>query len=79
MEIKGGEPVGGVQELEFTSGEWAEFAVTPDVADELHFHDYDIYVDVMPAKTQGVGFDADIEGLFELESHSPAPCSRRSR
>lgn len=70
IEIRNGEPVGGVQELEFTSGERAEFAVTSNVADELHFHGYDIYVDVVPGKTERVEFDADIEGLFELESHS---------
>lgn len=70
VEIKGGEPVGGVQELEFSSGERAEFAVTSNVADELHFHGYDIYVDVVPGKTERVEFDADIEGLFELESHT---------
>lgn len=68
--IRGGEPVGGVQELEFRSGEQARFAVRSDTADELHLHGYDLYVDVGPGKPARVAFDADIEGLFELESHS---------
>jgi hypothetical protein len=68
--VKSGEPVGGVQELEFKSGERAEFEVESDVADELHFHGYDLYVDVKPGKASPVSFDADIEGVFELESHS---------
>lgn len=70
VEVKGGQPVGGVQELEFKSGEEARFEVVADAADELHFHGYDLYVDVTPGKPSEVKFDADIEGLFELESHS---------
>jgi hypothetical protein len=70
VEIKNGEPVGGVQELEFPSGEQARFEVVTDAADELHFHGYDLYVDVAPGKPTEVEFDAGIEGLFELESHS---------
>lgn len=70
VKIEGGQPVGGVQELEFPSGERAEFAVESNIADELHLHGYDVYVDVAPGKTETVSFDADIEGLFELESHS---------
>jgi hypothetical protein len=70
VEVQGGEPVGGVQELEFGSGEKAEFEVEADAADELHFHGYDLYIDVKPGKPTPVTFDADIEGVFELESHS---------
>ena len=70
VEIKNGEPVGGVQELEFPSGEQARFEVVTDAADELHFHGYDLYIDVAPGKPAEVEFDAGIEGLFELESHS---------
>jgi hypothetical protein len=70
VEVKDGEPVGGVQEIEFESGSQAEFAVESDVADELHLHGYDLYVDVVPDKAKTVSFKADIEGLFELESHT---------
>jgi hypothetical protein len=70
VEIEGGAPVGGVQELEFKSGEEARFEVVTDAADELHFHGYDLYFDVKPGKPNDLSFDADIEGLFELESHT---------
>ena len=70
VEVEGGEPVGGVQELEFESGEEARFEVVTDAADELHFHGYDLYIDVGPGKPNELKFDADIEGLFELESHT---------
>ena len=70
VEIEGGAPVGGVQELEFESGEEARFEVVTDAADELHFHGYDLYFDVKPGKPNELSFDADIEGLFELESHT---------
>lgn len=70
IEIENGEPVGGVQEIEFESGSEAEFEVITDAADELHFHGYDLYVDVKPGKANTVSFRADIEGLFELESHT---------
>jgi hypothetical protein len=70
VEIEDGKPVGGVQGLEFKSGEEARFEVESDTADELHFHGYDLYIDVSPGEASEVKFDADIEGLFELESHS---------
>lgn len=68
--IRGGEPEGGAAELEFESGARALFEVDADAADELHLHGYDLYVDVGPGKPTEVSFDAEIEGVFELESHS---------
>ena len=70
VEIRDGEPVGGVQEIEFESGSEASFEVRSDAADELHLHGYDAYIDVAPGKTSKYEFKADIEGLFELESHT---------
>jgi hypothetical protein len=70
VEVKGGKPVGGVQELEFKSGEDARFEVVSDAADELHFHGYDLYIDLKAGKPTNVSFTADIEGVFELESHT---------
>ncbi|MDQ3571972.1 MAG: hypothetical protein M3383_03825 [Actinomycetota bacterium] len=70
IEIKDGEPVGGVQKLEFPSGQKAVFEITSDVADELHLHGYDRYVDVLAGTPLEFFFEADIEGVFELESHT---------
>ena len=65
--VRGGQPVGGVQELTFEKGGQIRFVVESDVADEVHLHGYDI------AKTVDAGgeveFDvpASIEGVFEVE------------
>ena len=65
--VEGGEPLGGIQELEFTKGERIRFVVRSDVADHVHLHGYDVFRDV-PAGGE-VEFDvpATIEGVFEVE------------
>lgn len=70
--IEGGEPAGGVQELEFTAGDQVVFEVDSDVAEEVHVHGYDIEVDVEPGKPAKVDFTADIEGIFEVELEESA-------
>ena len=65
--VKGGEPVGGVQELEYTSGDQVQIKVQSDVADEVHVHGYDLMKDVAPGGPVSFDFPADIEGLFEIE------------
>lgn len=67
IEVKGGQPVGGVAELEFAKGERIQFVVRSDVADHVHLHGYDVFKDV-PAGGE-VEFDvpATIEGVFEAE------------
>ena len=44
--VKDGQPVGGVQDLSFTEGDDIRFKVDSDVADEVHFHGYDVGMDV---------------------------------
>lgn len=71
IDIQGGEVVGGTQEFEFTEGDEIRIEITTDAADELHFHGYDVYLDIEPGKTNELVVDqADIGGVFELESHS---------
>ena len=67
ISVKGGEPVGGVQELTFESGSQMRFAVEADVADHAHLHGYDVSEDVAPGKAAEFNLPADIEGVFELE------------
>jgi hypothetical protein len=69
IEVRGAEPVGGVQELTFTNGDRIRFVVRSDVADEVHLHGYDVTKEV-PAGGEAV-FDvpATIEGVFEAELH----------
>lgn len=46
IEVVNGEPVGGLAELDFQSGDRVRFRVDSDVADEVHVHGYDILRDV---------------------------------
>jgi hypothetical protein len=65
--IRNGEPVGGVQELEYSAGEQVRFQVQSDVADEVHVHGYDLMKDVEAGGSVTFSFPADLEGIFEVE------------
>lgn len=65
--VQGGQPAGGVQDLEYTSGDVVRFEVDSDVAEEVHVHGYDVIKDVKPGKPVSFEFPADIEGRFEVE------------
>lgn len=69
IEVKGGQPVGGVQELSFDRGEEIRFVVESDVADEIHFHGYDIEKEVPAGGSVEFAVPATIEGVFEVELH----------
>jgi hypothetical protein len=65
--VKNGEPVGGVQELEYSAGDQIRFEVDSDVADEIHVHGYDLMKDVPAGGSVSFSFPAEIEGIFEVE------------
>jgi hypothetical protein len=65
--IVGGKPEGGVAKLEFKDGDRVRFAVSSDVADEVHVHGYDLIRDVAPGRRARFSFEATIEGRFEVE------------
>jgi hypothetical protein len=65
--VKNGEPVGGVQELEYSAGDQIRFKVDSDVADEIHVHGYDLMKDVPAGGSVSFSFPAEIEGIFEVE------------
>jgi hypothetical protein len=65
--VRNGEPVGGVQELEYSAGEQVRFTVRSDVADEIHVHGYDLMKDVPAGGSVSFSFPAEIEGIFEIE------------
>lgn len=72
IEVKGGAPVGGVQELTFNAGEKIEFKVESDTAVEVHVHGYDIAQEVSAGGSTEFSFPADIEGIFEAELEETA-------
>lgn len=65
--IKDGQPVGGIQDLSFTEGDDIRFKVESDVADEVHFHGYDVGMDVEAGGSVTFDVPAAISGVFEVE------------
>lgn len=65
--IEDGEPVDGVQELSFTQGDDIKFKVESDVADEVHFHGYDVGMDVEAGGSVTFDVPATDAGVFEVE------------
>jgi FtsP/CotA-like multicopper oxidase with cupredoxin domain len=69
IEIRGGQPVGGVQDIKVKKGDEVTIVVSADAEDDIHLHGYDIEKPVEPGKPATFKFKADIEGIFEMESH----------
>ena len=69
IEIKGGQPVGGVQDIKVKKGDQVTIVVSADAEDDIHLHGYDIEKPVGPGEPASFKFTADIEGIFEIESH----------
>jgi hypothetical protein len=67
--VKDGEPVGGVQQLEFAEGDEMRFVVESDIEDEVHMHGYDVTEVVAPGAPAKFNVEATIPGVFELELH----------
>jgi FtsP/CotA-like multicopper oxidase with cupredoxin domain len=67
--LRGGTPQGGVRTLRYQRGETVRLVVTSDAADEIHVHGYDLTQNPAPGKPVRFRFEADIEGVFEVESH----------
>jgi hypothetical protein len=67
ISVKGGKPVGGIADITVSKGDRVRFAVTSDVADEVHVHGYDFMKDVAAGGTVRFDFSAKIDGSFEIE------------
>ena len=70
VRVRGGRPVGGVKKLTVKKGDRARFEVTStDTTDEVHLHGYDITRNVAPGSAARFSFEANAEGIFEVELH----------
>ena len=69
LKIKGGKPVGGVQDFKVKKGDKVTIVVSADAHDDIHLHGYDIEKPVEPGTPATFRFTANIEGIFEIESH----------
>jgi hypothetical protein len=69
IRVRGGTAVGGVQRVQAATGDTVRILVISDAPDEIHLHGYDIYENAAPGRPARFVFRADIEGIFEIESH----------
>ena len=68
--LKDHAPVGGKKKLTAKKGDQVEFTVVTDTDDSIHLHGYDIEKEAKAGKPAKFSFKANIEGLFEIESHT---------
>jgi plastocyanin len=69
IQIKDGEVVGGPADIQVKKGDQVTIVVSANAPDDVHLHGYDIEKPVEPGKPATFKFTADIEGIFEIESH----------
>ena len=69
IRVEGGRPVGGVKEITVKKGDTVRIAVSADAADEIHLHGYDITRRPAPGSPARFVFEANAEGVFDMESH----------
>lgn len=69
IRLRGGVVRGGVQEIEAKAGSTVRFVVISDAPDDIHLHGYDIEKPVEPGRPARFEVAADLEGVFEIESH----------
>jgi FtsP/CotA-like multicopper oxidase with cupredoxin domain len=73
IQVRGGQPVGGVAEIEAQNGEKVRLVVSsPDTTEHVHVHGYDLFADLAPGKPANLSFDATIDGVFEVELEESA-------
>jgi hypothetical protein len=69
IQIKGGQVVGGPADIKVKKGAHVVIVVRSDAPDDIHLHGYDIEKPVEPGQPAQFNFTANIEGIFEIESH----------
>lgn len=70
IRVKASQPVGGVKTITANKGDRVRIRVSStDTTDEIHLHGYDKYGDVKPGSSARLSFEANVEGIFEIELH----------
>ena len=65
----GGEVTGVDARVEVDKGEPVVLRVTSDVAEQIHVHGYDVFLDLVPGVPAETTFTADLPGAYEVELH----------
>jgi plastocyanin len=69
IRLEGGQVAGGPADIKVAKGDTVRIVVSADAHDDIHLHGYDIEKPVEPGQPARFKFKANIEGIFELESH----------
>ncbi len=64
--------IDGPDHFEYHLGDQVEIVVLTDVADEIHVHGYDKMFDAEPGVPVVISFEADVQGIFEVELEGSA-------
>lgn len=69
--VRDGKPVGGIKKITIGKGDQARIEVTShDTSDEIHLHGYDLHRQLEAPGTVRFAFDADADGIYEIELES---------
>ena len=69
LTVTGGQVSGDTGRVRVPLGASVLLRVTSDVADEIHVHGVDAYIDLVPGGTAEREFVASTPGVFEVELH----------
>jgi hypothetical protein len=69
VEVVGGERVGGRGRVEAKKGDRVRIEISVDAPQEFHLHGYELSQAATPDRPAVFRFPAELEGIFELESH----------
>ena len=72
IDVVGGEPEAGVQTIELNKGQDVDLTVNSDQPYEIHLHGYDIMKNTGPDAPAVFAFNANIDGVFEIEVEDTA-------
>lgn len=70
IQIQDGQVVGGPKTIDVEQGEPVRLVVAADAPDEIHVHGYDLTQEAAPGAPARLNFEANLEGVFEIESHT---------
>ena len=69
VSVKNGIPE-RLEVIEATLGTKGLIKISSEVSTELHFHGYDLYLDIAPGESNEIIIDFTIAGEFEVEDHN---------
>lgn len=71
--VRDGKPAGGLKTIKARKGDRVRIEVSsPDTTGEVHLHGYDVSRDLAAGGTVRFSFDANLEGIFEMELEETA-------